>query len=246
MEEVINKKQNIELKGLNRHAPEIDWIIGKPPHWTIRWGLTVMTILLISAIAMAWSYTYTDKYNTDVYIVSTDSTVYINSPFNGIIKKVLIANNKKVLKGDTLLNISTLRKDSSFVAISCPCSGTISFISPIYKGRKIELNECLLAVKPIVNKSNRIKLCYGYTDEFHKNFLFQSDKIEINIKENQAITGKISSISLIPDKNGLYYFDITFNNVHKVLPSGKYHAIIESRPKSILERININIKKFMR
>lgn len=58
----------------NTH-PELDELVGKPPHWLVRWGITVFVLALALVALVAWMAPYPETISLPVQIYK-DGQVY--------------------------------------------------------------------------------------------------------------------------------------------------------------------------
>ena len=47
-----------QMKGLSARSEEVQEIMGRPPHWTLKWGLILLVMLVAALGALAYAVRY--------------------------------------------------------------------------------------------------------------------------------------------------------------------------------------------
>jgi HlyD family secretion protein len=87
---------------LDVHSEEVQEIIGRPPHWLIRWGITAFFGVLAAVIASASIIRYPEVIPASLRLTATDAPQSVESRITGKIVKLLVENNQSVHEGDLL------------------------------------------------------------------------------------------------------------------------------------------------
>lgn len=84
------------------HSEEVHEIISRPPHWLVRWGITLFFGLLLVLIAACWLIKYPDIVSTSFTLTASEAprTVVIRS--EGKLVKLLVQDGVSVNKGQVL------------------------------------------------------------------------------------------------------------------------------------------------
>ena len=93
------KNKNIEFR-----SEEVQEILGKTPGWIIRWGITVIFLVLIILLAGSYYFRYPDLISSRITILSANPPVQIVARSNGKIDQLFVKNNQQVT-GDNLLAV---------------------------------------------------------------------------------------------------------------------------------------------
>ncbi|MDD4108312.1 MAG: hypothetical protein PHH93_06305, partial [Prolixibacteraceae bacterium] len=91
------KENNIELR-----SEEVQEILGAPPRWIIRWGITIILFVLLILIVGSYFYKYPDIIKSRITILSENPPVQIVARANGKIDSLFIDNNRLVESGELL------------------------------------------------------------------------------------------------------------------------------------------------
>ena len=92
MKDLIENPNDIRL---NTHS-EIDQILGNPPGWILRWGLTILFFAAILFGLLAWMIKYPDVIPAKVSFVTENPAVRVISERGGKIEKLLVGNESAV------------------------------------------------------------------------------------------------------------------------------------------------------
>jgi HlyD family secretion protein len=97
MAEKITVKRSLELR-----SGEVQEIIGQPPHWLIRWGMTIFFILLLLVLGLSWVIRYPDTVRANLTLTSVNAPVPVNIRIDGKVIRLLVKDNDAVSKGQVL------------------------------------------------------------------------------------------------------------------------------------------------
>jgi multidrug resistance efflux pump len=143
------------------HTEQIQDIIGTPPRWLHRWGITVMLIIATLCVLISTRISYPETIKTKLTIRSIHSPVDIAVKDSATLIRVVAANAAEVKKGDPL---AILQTPAGQVTLKSTVSGKLSYGSIIHN------NEQLIP-------GQQLFLIYAdYTDFY----------AEIRVPENQA------------------------------------------------------------
>jgi len=100
---------NSKIKNQN----EIDHIIGNPPSWILRWGLTFLFVAVLLFGALAWMIKYPDVMPAKVVFVTENPAIRVLAQSSGKIEKLMIENNQAIEEGQMIavLENSALAED---------------------------------------------------------------------------------------------------------------------------------------
>ncbi len=91
-----------EEKEIVLRTNEVNEILSKPPTWLVRWGISVIFILLCCFVALSWLIEYPDTLNAKAIVTSLNPPVTIISKSNGKLQKLYRSNNSKIKKQDII------------------------------------------------------------------------------------------------------------------------------------------------
>ena len=73
----------------NNHSEEVHEILGTPPEWIIRWGITIIMIVILIILVGTWFYKYPDIIPSRITILSENPPVQIVARSTGKIDELL-------------------------------------------------------------------------------------------------------------------------------------------------------------
>lgn len=97
MAEKITVKRSLELR-----SEEVQEIIGQPPHWLIRWGITIFFILLLLILGLSWAIRYPDTVQASFTLTSVNAPKPVSARIDGKVIRLLVKDNDAVSKGQVL------------------------------------------------------------------------------------------------------------------------------------------------
>jgi multidrug resistance efflux pump len=106
--EVPKNEQNIKKEekanSIEIRSDEVQEIMGTPPKWIIRWGIVIISLVLIVLLAGSYFYKYPDLIIARVTIVSENPPVSIVARSDGKLDKIFVTDKQKV-EENTILGI---------------------------------------------------------------------------------------------------------------------------------------------
>ena len=91
------RQNEIEIR-----SEEVQEILGTPPRWIIRWGITIMLMVVVVLISGSYFYKYPDLITARVTIMSENPPVQIVAKANGKLEQLFTANNQIVEENQLL------------------------------------------------------------------------------------------------------------------------------------------------
>ena len=85
-----------EANNLNLRSEQVQDILGRPPRWMIRWGITLIFIILALVLTGSWFFKYPDVVETHITVTTENSPAPIVARVNGEIEHLLVENQQEV------------------------------------------------------------------------------------------------------------------------------------------------------
>lgn len=86
-------------------STEVQEILGHIPHWTIRWGISVIFILIIILLAVSWVVKYPDYIQGKVVVKTQKPPVKLHAKNTGLLKHMNFVSGDTIKVGDVLADI---------------------------------------------------------------------------------------------------------------------------------------------
>lgn len=99
---IISQNDKLHLR-----SEEVQEIISRPPAWLVRWGITLILILLSLLIGLSFLIRYPDFVEAKVLVTTADPTERISARFSGQIEHVFVTNGDQVKVGQLLAGIKS-------------------------------------------------------------------------------------------------------------------------------------------
>ena len=93
----MNKEKDIELK-----SPAVQEILGRPPRWIIRWGITVIVIIIGGIIVGSCFFNYPEIISAPIVVTTENLPVNIVAKTTGRIDTLLVQEKQPVEKNQLL------------------------------------------------------------------------------------------------------------------------------------------------
>lgn len=185
-----------KLKGLDLHSEEVQELMGAVPSWIQRWGITLIALILIGALALCATIRLPERYEIELIPLTTDWSATISMPESVKIKRIYVADNASVKANDTLIEYT------NGSTATAPIAGQISYIGPLHIETQIPSGTELLKISAAATADSLIYYAY-----IPKNLTSK-----INIGQTVTIpeigSGIISIVAHSPDTQGNHYIEI--------------------------------------
>lgn len=99
------ENKNNEPK-ITLRSEEVQEIMGAIPPWIIRWGITLITFIVIGVGIGSYFFRYPDKLEAEVKILSATPPAYLSAQITGTFGQVTVHNKQRVKAGQLLAVIS--------------------------------------------------------------------------------------------------------------------------------------------
>ena len=198
MEEEINK---IEIR-----SEEVQEILGRSPRWIIRWGITVVFIVVAIIFVGSYFFKYPDIVNSNITITTENLPANIVAKTSGKLEYLYVKDKQKVKEGDWLAIIENHANTEHMKRLKMKLD-SISFIQNFQKLDSVELIKNIVFTENYILgdlQSPYISLLKGVKD--YQIFLesnFQNKKIKSiqeQINKYNALYGKMVKQTKIMDE----------------------------------------------
>jgi len=99
MSKEVNKN---EAQNINLRSEEVKEILGRPPRWMIRWGITVIFTIVAALIIGSWFFKYPDVVPSQIIVTTENPPSPIVAQVGGKIEHLFVENKEKVKKDEPL------------------------------------------------------------------------------------------------------------------------------------------------
>jgi len=103
---------------LDVRSEEVQEIIGRPPHWLVRWGITaffgVLGLVLLSAAVIK----YPEVIHAPLKLTAVNAPQSLESRINGKLMRITVENNSDVKEGDVLAWLESTARQQEVLSLS--------------------------------------------------------------------------------------------------------------------------------
>lgn len=202
------------MKGLSLRSEEVQEIMSKPPHWTLRWGIFTIAMILLGLLVGSFFIRYEEKMSIVAVVENNIPIVNITVPTDGTLECNYVKNGENITCGDTLFTyypkqMNSKETDDSLCAILSPTDGMISFPYPRTAGMSLKAKSFFIDIVP--DKVQDLSMhTYGFLSESERDKVSVGQTVCIPIHDD-ILLGTIGSISPLPNDKGNYYFDVVLS-----------------------------------
>ena len=93
----MNEETTIELR-----SEEFQEILGSVPHWILRWGITVLAVVVVILLTGSATVKYPDVLSSQVLLTGSTPPAVIVAHASGKLKELFVADNQEVKTGEYL------------------------------------------------------------------------------------------------------------------------------------------------
>ena len=101
----MNENNKKEANNINLRSEEVKEILGRPPRWMIRWGITVIFVIITVLIIGSWFFKYPDVVPSTITVTTKNPPSPVISKASGKIEHLFVEDKQKVEKGQPLVVI---------------------------------------------------------------------------------------------------------------------------------------------
>jgi multidrug resistance efflux pump len=91
-----------KIDDLELYSEHVQEVLGTPPHWMMRWGSTVIFVILAVLVLLAWIIRYPDVVAADIMITTTTPPSAVMAQATGDLINVGVRENERVERGALL------------------------------------------------------------------------------------------------------------------------------------------------
>jgi multidrug resistance efflux pump len=122
----------------SKHTEQMQDIIGTPPMWLYRWGISLVLAIAVVCIFISSTISYPEAIQTQVKIHSVDSPYGLSTKDSARLIKILVQNNSSVKKDDYL---AVLENSTGKMNIKAPVNGELIYAGVIHENEQLHPNQ---------------------------------------------------------------------------------------------------------
>lgn len=95
-------KEKQEHERIELRSTEVQEILSRPPKWIVRWGITIIFVVLSIIIIGSWFFQYPDVISANIVLTTENPPAPVVAKTSGKIQNLFVIDNQLVQKGDVL------------------------------------------------------------------------------------------------------------------------------------------------
>ena len=239
--------ENFDLKGLFSRSYEVQDIMTNPPHWILRFGIILGTVIFFSALGLSSFIHMQDSVVVELFWCEDKRSVSVSAPKDGTILSQTIANGQRADSGNTVLSYINTETKQLTHSIA-PISGNVSYYKPMFKGCSFHRGEILFSISD-THSAPSDSICYTMLDKGlrKKIDIGMSLTIEQRVNDKKdTIIGRIRSIATCPTTQEKYYTEIVLFcssqlNIRHHLGDESFRAKVVLKEYTLFDKIRASV-----
>jgi len=107
-------KENQEYEKIELRSNEVQEILSRPPKWIVRWGITIIFLVIAILILGSWVFKYPTIITADIVLTTENPPAPIVAKTSGKIQNLFVKDKKKVIKNEV---IGVLENPADYLSI---------------------------------------------------------------------------------------------------------------------------------
>lgn len=170
----MDEDYKIELR-----STEVQEILSRPPKWIVRWGITIIFVVISIIIIGSWFFQYPDVISANIILTTQNPPAPVVAKTSGKIQNLFVIDNKLVQKGDVL---AVLENPAQYESVRKLELILRDFKSSFKTGETIVVNHEALELGNVQsNYAGFIKTVEAYNQMIHLNY--HTQKIDLYKQE---------------------------------------------------------------
>jgi len=132
----MEEHEHIQLR-----SDEVEDILGRPPSWIVRWGITIIFLSLIGLGVMSWIVQYSDIVEGTIVVTTPSPPMNIVAETSGRLEKLNVENDGEVKKGDLVAVIESTANYEDIMWLDRKVQSYIQKQIPFTSSRNLKLGD---------------------------------------------------------------------------------------------------------
>ncbi|MGK0387656.1 MAG: multidrug resistance efflux pump [Maribacter sp.] len=134
-----------EHEQIQLRSDEVEDILGRPPSWIVRWGITIIFLTLISLGVLSWLVQYSDVIEATIVVTTPSPPMNIVSQTSGRLLQLNVENEGQVVKDDLIAVIESTADYDDMIWLDNKVQKSNEKQIPFSASRTLKLGEVQLA-----------------------------------------------------------------------------------------------------
>ena len=209
----------MDKRDIRLRSAAIQELMGRVPHWMVRWGNSLILILVVGVLVISYVIKYPNSITAKVLVTTANPTQNMYAPITGDFAEVHVKDGQMV-EENTLL--TTLTNNETDTSIRASNTGQVHFVDFWKTGMPVKKGDLLFRVVPKDHGAfiGRLEL-----PQQLKMKIDEGDRVRIRISKNQLmeyeiLEGVVQNITSVANEKGAVQVEIALGKA-LVSESGK-------------------------
>ncbi|MFD2587382.1 HlyD family efflux transporter periplasmic adaptor subunit [Croceitalea marina] len=209
----------MDKREIRLRSEAIQELMGRVPHWMVRWGNSLILILIVGVLVISYVIKYPNSITAKVLVTTTNPTQNMYAPITGNLAEVNVKDGQMVEENALLTTFSNNETDKSIRASN---TGQVHFVDFWKTGMPVKKGELLFRIVPTDYGAyiGRLELPHHL-----KMKIDEGDQVRIRIAKDQLmefemLEGVVQNITAIANEKGAFQVEIAIGDA-LVSESGK-------------------------
>ena len=234
-----------QMKGLSARSEEVQEIMGRPPHWTLKWGLILLVMLVAALAALAYAVRYPVTVRVRLSASEAEKTICVKTESAQRLLSVNVHNGQQVLSGDTLAHaVCAEHGTPQCITLQAPADGVVSFAYERAEGMSFKAGETLFLLQRPSDASHAAGRFHGFLTPVDARRVKPGMKVRLlpsaTMASEVSRQATVANVAASANERGLLYFEVDGHSgadgVAADCPDGCEAEIVVSNPR-IIQRL---------
>ena len=246
----MDNRSKKDQNSITIRSGAVQEILGLVPHWMIRYGNSIILLLIFGMLTFSGFIRYPETIESDIFLTTNNPAYTVYAPINGEFDGLSIVDGATVSKGQLLAVLKdNLGKSHS---MNSPIDGSVYFLDFWKEEEAVRKGDVLFKIVP-VNQGDSVGKLKIPGQHLTKLTIGQEVSIQLGSGfyfNKEELVGNVNGIVSIPDENGYHAVEVLFTDrldssadtlgKHQMDMKDKAYVIIEDL--SLLERLFYQLK----
>ncbi|MBB6131483.1 HlyD family secretion protein [Mucilaginibacter lappiensis] len=215
------------------HSEQIQDIIGTPPRWLYRWGISLVLAIALICIIISTLIDYPLVVQAQIKLRPSFPPYKVFSQDSASVVKILVRNESTVRKGDSLAIVHNVNRKEN-VMIIAPIDGRLTYSGIIHENEQLMANQNMFYISGN-NNDYYGEMIIPQKDTYR---VKQGQTVLVTVKNSpdenyNKLKGIIKYITDGPSKGEPYIAEVTFSKSNDNLNGRPIRKEIEADAKII-------------
>ncbi|PLX12919.1 MAG: hypothetical protein C0597_12430 [Marinilabiliales bacterium] len=168
-----------EIEKIELRSEEVQEILTRPPKWIVRWGITIILVVIAMIIVGSWFFKYPTIISAEIVLTTENPPAPILAKITGKIQNLYIKNNERVLKDQI---IGVIENPGDYNSVEELADKMLAFKVKFEPGETMLLNFKSYRLGDIQNSYSRFS---KHLDDYNKTIRLNYHQRKVELYQNE-------------------------------------------------------------